>query len=120
MVSDETDCAFVPAPLRASWPRQVSVGFGQSVHPYNGEAMNPEIMRGTLANALKRADDYVWFYTEEDAWMAPGGFPQTWDRAIRDAVASVEGRSSVSERISPLPRRKRGGRRRHKQARGKN
>ncbi|MCC7023424.1 MAG: hypothetical protein IT338_11385 [Thermomicrobiales bacterium] len=82
--------------------------------------MNPEIMRGTLANALKRADDYVWFYTEEDAWMAPGGFPQTWDRAIRDAVASVEGRSSVSERISPLPRRKRGGRRRHKQARGKN
>jgi hypothetical protein len=112
MASDDTDCAFIPESLRGSWPERVSIAFGQSTEPYNGEAMNPTIMRTTLANALNRADDYVWLYTPSDTWMEPGGLPRAWENAIRDAVAAVRGGEGAAPR---KPRRH--GHARHRHAR---
>lgn len=109
LASDETDCAFIPEPLRASWPERVSISFGQSTKAYADEAMNPGIMRTTLANALRQADDYVWLYTQNDTWMAPGGLPRDWEEAIRDAVAAASGDHDAAQRT---PRRRH--RRRHR------
>lgn len=87
IASPEIDCAFIPKDLRPSWPK-VSVGFGVYDRPFGGKPMNPEIMRSTVGNALKRADDYVWFYVEGPTFLKPpdkGGASDAWVNAVRQA-----------------------------------
>jgi hypothetical protein len=114
MASPETDCAFLPEHLRAAWPERISISFGQATHPYAGEPMTPEIMRTSLANALRQADDYVWLYTEADTWMKPGGMPSKWEKAIGDAVKAAGGAGGEDD-----PRRRRRRRRKGRRRRGR-
>jgi spherulation-specific family 4 protein len=85
IASEEINCAFLPKDLRAPWPK-VSIGFGVYDKPFGGKAMNAEILRSTIGNALRRADDYVWFYVEGPTFLRPpaqGGASQSWVDAVR-------------------------------------
>lgn len=87
IASPEVDCAFIPRDLRASWAK-VSIGFGVYDQPTGSKAMNPEILRSTVSNALRRADDYVWFYVEGPTFLKPpdkGGAGADWVNALRQA-----------------------------------
>ena len=98
IASDDVDSAFIPEALRPDWGAHVSNGFGV----YNiawqadrGYDMDPAIMETTLANALRRADDLVWFYTEEfedgvGNWYVPGSMPEAWFDAVRAAREAAE------------------------------
>jgi hypothetical protein len=86
--SATVDCSFIPAPLRPSWPSDVSISYGVYDQPFGGQPMNPAILETTLAYALARSDRYVWFYAEGASWLLPeaqGGASQAWV----DAVAAV-------------------------------
>ncbi|HHH12303.1 MAG TPA: hypothetical protein ENJ77_00310 [Candidatus Moranbacteria bacterium] len=79
MASDENDSPVVVPSLRKVWSKRLSVSNGL----YNlswSASMSPEIMRTTVANAMKYSDDYVWIYTEEVNWMAD--LPSAWAEAI--------------------------------------
>jgi hypothetical protein len=89
IASPEVDCAFIPRDLRASWGK-VSVGFGVYDRPFAGRAMDPGILRATLTNALRRADDFVWLYVEGSTFLRPpdkGGAGADWVDAVRQARA---------------------------------
>jgi hypothetical protein len=86
LASAATNCWFLPNALRSIWANKVSIGFGQATYSAFGTSMSPDILRNSLANALQRADHYVWLYTEENTWMNPGGFPEQWEKAIRSAT----------------------------------
>jgi hypothetical protein len=92
MASAETNSAFIPPALRAQWPNRVSISYGvyNQTWPTPQDQMNPTIMKSTLANALQRADDYVWFYAEKDTWFVPGGVSQEWIDAVKAARAAVQ------------------------------
>ena len=97
IASDAVDSAFVPAALRPEWGARVSNGFGV----YNvawqadrGFDMDPDVMEATLGHALGRADDVVWFYTEEfepgvGNWYVPGSMPEPWADAVAAARRPV-------------------------------
>jgi len=84
----ETDCAFIPPALRDRWAEAVSVGFAvynRSWPDPRRDVMTPAIMERTLGRALRRADDVVWYWTERDNWLVPGGMPAAWVEAVRAA-----------------------------------
>jgi hypothetical protein len=60
--------------------------------------MDPGILQSTLANALARADDLVWLFTEGNGshqYLVPGGIDPAW----LDAIAAARGLpSGVSAR----------------------
>jgi hypothetical protein len=87
MTSSDTESDFIPQALRASYPEQVSISYGlyNQTWPSPQDEMNPDIMKTTLENALRWADKYVWYYTEEDNWLEPGKMPQEWLEAVRGA-----------------------------------
>ena len=90
--SDTFNCAFIPAALRPAWPGKCSVGFGVYDRPFGGAAMDPTIARTTIANALRQADRYVWFYTEGATFLKPasaGGASAVWVDAVRKALADA-------------------------------
>jgi hypothetical protein len=74
------DSVLIPSTLRTEWPKKVSVGFGV----YNKQYA-PPVMREVLAEALRRADKYVWFYVEGE-WVKQLAPPE-WGAAISSAVA---------------------------------
>jgi hypothetical protein len=92
MASAKTNSAFIPPAIRAQWPNRVSISYGvyNQTWPTPQDQMNPTIMKSTLANALQRADDYVWFYAEKDTWFVPGGVSQEWIDAVKAARAAVQ------------------------------
>ncbi|MEM1042361.1 MAG: T9SS type A sorting domain-containing protein [Bacteroidota bacterium] len=121
IASKNTDSAFIPEALRPGWGDRVSSGFGV----YNidwkaaeGYPMNPEVMETTLRNALRRADDLVWYYNEEFAdgtgnWHVPGSMPQAWTDAVvaaqQSPVGVPLGPAAVGEQIAgPFPNPTRG------------
>jgi hypothetical protein len=90
IASEETDSAFIPPAARAVWEERVGISFGVYNLPFpRGEEMNPRIMRATLENALRQADDFVWFYTYGDNWLIPGDMPDCWFYAVEGARAAV-------------------------------
>ena len=93
MPSEATDSAIIPEHLREIWPEDVSISFGVYTKPFAHTPMDPEILQVTLEHALRQADDYVWLYTEDLNWMAPGGMPTTWSDPIGRAVERVRGGS---------------------------
>jgi hypothetical protein len=81
----------IPPGVQADWPRRVSIGFGVYDLAWKpGYPMNPGVLRSTLANALARADDLVWLFTEGNGphqYLVPGGVDQAW----LDAIAAARG-----------------------------
>ena len=89
IASAEANCPFIPEPLRPLWPLRVNIAFGVYNHPFAGAPMDPAILRTTLERALKRADRYVWLYTEKMNWNAPGETTQDWVDAVAGARAAA-------------------------------
>ncbi|HKR55784.1 MAG TPA: fibronectin type III domain-containing protein [Gemmatimonadales bacterium] len=84
--SDTVDCAFIPSTLRGVWPGRSSISFGIYDCPWGGAGMSPAILRTTIANALRRADRYAWFYAEASTYLLPaalGGASAAWVDAVR-------------------------------------
>ena len=90
IASAAADCPFIPGFLRPVWGQKVSISFGLYNYGFGGETMNPTILRTTLERALRRGDDFVWFYSEDLNWNAPGEVPQTWVNAVGGARAAVQ------------------------------
>jgi hypothetical protein len=90
--SEAVNCSFIPSSLRSEWADRSSIGFGVYDVAFGGAAMNSTILRSTLANALRQADRYAWFYAEASTYLLPsdaGGASATWVDAIRLAKADV-------------------------------
>jgi hypothetical protein len=90
--SDAVDCSYIPSSLRSVWPGRSSISFGVYDVAFGGASMNATILRSTLANSLRQADRYVWFYAEAATYLLPsngGGASATWVDAIRQAKADV-------------------------------
>jgi hypothetical protein len=90
--SDEIDCSFIPSALRQDWAARSCLSFGVYDCAFGGASMSASILRSTLANAMKQADKYVWFYAEAATYLLPpgsGGASQTWVDAIAGAQADV-------------------------------
>jgi hypothetical protein len=83
------DCAYLPASLRAVWPARMGIGFGIYNLTYGGRAMNPAIMRSTVAAAMRRSDSYVFQYTEDMVWFESGRVSQEWKDAIAGGKADA-------------------------------
>jgi hypothetical protein len=78
-------------PPTLDYPAAISVSFGVYDQPYLGATMSAAIFEPTIVNAMKRADRYVWLYTEKYDWWGTG-FPATkvpveWVDAVRRARA---------------------------------
>ncbi|HKS16377.1 MAG TPA: hypothetical protein VJU16_03640, partial [Planctomycetota bacterium] len=98
--SDAVNSAFIPAALRSVWPGRSCISFGVYDCPWGGAGMDPAILRTTIANALKRADRYVWFYAEASTYLLPslaGGAPAAWVDAVR------QGRADAAAASPPPP-----------------
>ena len=87
--SDEVNCPFIPEALRSVWPLKLHVSFGVYNLPFDGEKMDPALLRITLERALSRCDNYVWLYFEEGNWNAPGEISTEWMAAVIAAKASA-------------------------------
>jgi len=83
----------IPQPLKATWASKVSAGFGLYDKSWEGLAMDANVWRTTLTNALATTDKYVWAYTEQYDWWGTGNpsspVPQTWVDATRQALATT-------------------------------
>lgn len=89
---------------RAKYRRTVSraiaiwLDFDSSHRPWRSDRMDanyrsPEALRETLADALDRADDYVWIYSEKPRWWTASGRRQDLPTPYVDAIrAAREGR----------------------------
>lgn len=83
MASTENNSAQIPASLRSTWASNFSVS--QAVSNQTQEApQSPAIMRTTMENAARRADDVVWFYSVKLDWYTSGAVSQDWITAVRD------------------------------------
>lgn len=74
-------------PKTLDYPAAISVSFGVYDQPWLGAAMSETIVEPTIINAMKRADRYVWFYTEKYDWWGTGNpktkVPVEWVDAVR-------------------------------------
>jgi hypothetical protein len=90
------NCAFIPDALRGVWARKLGIAFGLHNLPFPaGAVMDPPSLRAALAHALRRCDDYVWLYFEEENWNAPGEVSAKWVEAVLEARAAVSAPPSV-------------------------
>lgn len=92
IAADKLDCEFIPAALRRVWPTKVNVGFGVYDKPFGDADMLPDILRPTLANALRQSDRYVWLCVERITYLKPsknGGVGEAWVDAVRQARADA-------------------------------
>ena len=90
IASAAADCPFISGYLRPVWGKKVSISFGLYNYGFGGETMTPAILRTTLGRALRRCDDFVWFYSEDLNWNAPGEVSQTWVDAVVGARAAAQ------------------------------
>jgi hypothetical protein len=90
------DTGFIPPELDEEvWEEMASISFGVLDKPPPWEPFTPmdsDIMRTTLANALKAADHYVWLYSEARTFLRPPGpaanqrgADAAWVNAVRNA-----------------------------------
>ena len=104
IASDTVNCAFIPPALRTVWPAKSSISFGVYDMPFAGADMNSTILRSTLANALRRADRYVWYYAEASTYLLPagsGGASAAWVDAIRQARTDAGSASTTPTPSTP-------------------
>jgi len=104
LASSAVNCAFIPAALRAEWPGRSSISFGVYDVPFGGAGMDPTILRSTIANSLRRADRYVWFYSEAATYLLPpilGGASDAWVSALRQGKADAAAAGSGTPPASP-------------------
>ena len=90
--SDSVNCAYLPAALRPTWADRSNISFGVYDGAFGGATVDAASLRSTLANAMRQADKYVWFYPEAATYLkAPdaGGASAEWVNAIRQAKADV-------------------------------
>jgi len=88
IASDKVNSAFIPMLLRPLWSAKVSVGFGLTDQPFDRFDMLPDILRPTLANAIRRTDRYVWLQIDGLTFLRPpknGGASDLWIEAVRQA-----------------------------------
>jgi hypothetical protein len=96
IASDKVNSAFIPNPLRPVWPMKVSVGFGIYDQPFDRFDMFPDILRPTIANAIRQTDRFVWLHDDGLTFLRPsksGGASEAWVDAVRqgrtDALRKV-------------------------------
>jgi hypothetical protein len=97
IASEKVNSAFIPNPLRSLWPMKVSVGFGIYDQPFDRLDMFPEILRPTLANAIRQTDRYVWLHVDGLTFLRPsrnGGASDAWVDAVR------QGRSDALRKVA--------------------
>jgi hypothetical protein len=98
IASDKVNSAFIPYPLRPIWGSKVSIAFGIYDQPFDRLDMFPDILRPTLANALKQTDRYVWLHVDGLTFLRPhksGGASDAWMDAVR------RGRADALRKVSP-------------------
>jgi hypothetical protein len=113
LASDTVNSTFIPAALRTEWPNRSNISFGIYDKAFGGAAMDATILRPTLANAMRQADKYVWFYAEAATYLRPsdaGGASQTWVDAIRlartdvaDSAAVLAAEAAAAAEAPPAP-----------------
>lgn len=85
IASEETDSWMIPQDMRSGWGDNINISFGVMCSAWvPGFPMNPEIMRTSLGNALKRTDKYVWYYTDRYSWLVPGKIDPAWEKMVRE------------------------------------
>jgi hypothetical protein len=92
IVSERVDCPFIPPALRSVWAQRVSVGFGIYDKPVGDNDMIPEVLRPTVASALRQTDRYAWLCIERFSFLKPpkqGGAGEPWVNAVRQAKAEA-------------------------------
>lgn len=83
------------SPLSTSKWELVQVSFAQYNIPWQGNAMDADIMRSSYENALDRADNhFAWMWVEEADWIA-NGIPMGWDVAIKGAIGTIPASDSI-------------------------
>lgn len=108
IASETVNSTFIPAALRTEWANRSNLSFGVYDKAFGGAAMDATILRPTLANAMRQADKYVWYYAEAATYLKPpdaGGASETWVDAIRLARADVAESAAAlaAAAASPLP-----------------
>jgi hypothetical protein len=86
IASDKVNSAFIPNLLRPLWFTKVSVGFGIYDQPFDRFDMLPDILRPTIANALRQTDRYVWLHVDGLSFLRHsknGGASDVWVNAVR-------------------------------------
>jgi len=104
LASDAVNSAFIPAADRSAWPGKSSISFGIYDVPFGGAGMDPAILRSTIANSLRRADRYVWFYSEAATYLLPpalGGAADAWVTALRQGKADAAAAGSGTPPSAP-------------------
>jgi hypothetical protein len=82
--------ALVSPEFRHVWPEKIDISFGVYDEEWKaGYPMDPTILQATLTNALRRADSFVWLYTERHDYLTPGGVEHAWLAAVQQAVAAA-------------------------------
>ncbi len=94
-IANATDATFIPSTLKPVWSSNVSVGYGV----YDKDSLNnyavdsPALMQSNITNALTRADDNAWLYTESMSFLAQPGQPyypgDTYIAAVRNGRAAA-------------------------------
>lgn len=90
---------FIPTSLRTAWTEKISISYGVYDRPFSGASMSSSILATTLTNALRQADHYVWFYTEQYTYLRPssaGGAPADWVNAVRQAINATSTPGTVA------------------------
>lgn len=90
LARDEENCPYISKYLRPVWAAKVGISFGLYNGEFGGQGMTPSIMRTTLERALRRCDNFVWLYTEDQNWNAPGEFGMEWLDAVIAAKAAAQ------------------------------
>jgi len=84
MASTETNCYYIPASFRSTYPSRINISFGLYNDPsslYGG--MTPALLRQVTHYSLKHADSFVWYYVEGDNYLRSGGVSEEWAEALR-------------------------------------
>jgi hypothetical protein len=98
IASAKVNSAFIPNPLRPLWSSKVSIAFGIYDQPFDRFDMIPEILRLTLANALRQTDRYVWLHVDGLTFLRPskgGGASDAWKDAVRHGRADAQRKVST-------------------------
>ncbi|WP_256756899.1 carbohydrate binding domain-containing protein [Cohnella sp. WQ 127256] len=95
--------AFIPEDLRSKYAQNSNLAFGvYNEHWMANYPMDPTIMRDTLENALRSADEVVWYYNEPAGsgdWMIPGSVSSVWFDAVNGAKKAVDDLKTGTNRI---------------------
>ncbi|BBI32775.1 carbohydrate binding domain-containing protein [Cohnella abietis] len=103
LADEYSNNTFIPEDLRSKYASNSYISFGvYNEHWINNYPMNPTIMRDTLENALRSADEVVWYYNEPAGsgdWMIPNSVSSVWFDAINGAKEAVAELKTGTNRI---------------------